>query len=402
MTESDEPAPSRPILRLKPKAGRRFFAGAPWIYADEPVLDRRTRKIAPGTIAELQSAEREPLGAVAVNLDSGIAARLLDRDPGAEIDRAWFEARLRHALSLRERLFEAPVYRLVHAEADGLPGVVIDRFGEAAVIQPNAAWADARLDDLAQAVEAVTGVSTLVLNRASRARAQEGLPAGSRLLSGALEGPVEVSMNGAVYLADLLSGQKTGLYLDQRPNHAFVAGLARGTRMLDVFAHVGGFALAGLAAGAREALAVDGSEPALALAAGGARRMGVEERLHLRREDAFDALEDLGESGERFEVVVCDPPAFAPNKQALANGLRAYARLARLAARATAPDGFLTLCSCSHAVDADAFRRACADGLRAAGREAQLIRTGGAGPDHPEHPALPETGYLKALTWRLG
>jgi 23S rRNA (cytosine1962-C5)-methyltransferase len=171
--------------------------------------------------------------------------------------------------------------------------------------------------------------------------------------------------------------------------------------MLDVFSHVGGFALAGLAGGAASALAVDGSAPALALAEAGARRSGVAERFETRREDAFAALEALGEAGERFGVVVCDPPAFAPAKSALSNGLRAYARVARLAARVTEPDGFLTLCSCSHAADFDAFRRACAEGLRAAGREAQLIRAGGAGPDHPVHPALPETAYLKALTWRL-
>ncbi|SFI31293.1 SAM-dependent methyltransferase [Albimonas pacifica] len=392
---------ARPVVRLKPRAGRRFFAGAPWVYQDELVLDRRTRKIPPGSVAELQDAERRPLGLVAVNLESGIAGRLLDRDPQAEIDGAWLRGRIARALALRERLFEAPFYRLVHAEADGLPGLIVDRFGDACVMQPNAAWADARADEIAQALREVAGVGTVMLNAGSRARGLEGLQGETRLLSGALDGPVEVSMNGAVYLADLVGGQKTGLYFDQRPNHAFVARLCRGARVLDVFSHVGGFALAALAGGAASALAVDGSEPALALASEGAKRSGFGERFSARRADAFDALGELGEAGERFDVVICDPPAFAPAKSALQNGLRAYARIARLAAGVTAPGGYLTLCSCSHAADPAAFRAACVRGIEQAGREAQLLRFGEAGPDHPEHPGLPETSYLKALTFRL-
>ena len=404
MTEDDDiplEAGARPVLRLKPKAGRRFFAGAPWVYQDELVLDRRTRKIPAGAVAELQDAERKPLGLVAVNLESGISGRLLDRDPGAEIDGAWLRTRIARALALRERLFDTPFYRLIHAETDGLPGVIVDRFGDACVMQPNAAWADQRAEEIAQALREVTGVSTVMLNAGSRARGLEGLTGETRLISGALEGPVEVPMNGAVYLADLLGGQKTGLYFDQRPNHAFVARLCRGARVLDVFSHVGGFALAALAGGADSALAIDGSEPALALASEGARRSGFEGRFSVRRADAFDALTELGEAGERFDVVICDPPAFAPSKSALQNGLRAYARVARLAARVTGPGGYLTLCSCSHAADPSAFRAACVRGIEQAGRQAQLLRAGEAGPDHPDHPGLAETSYLKALTYRL-
>ncbi|MAS44737.1 MAG: RlmI/RlmK family 23S rRNA methyltransferase [Rhodobacteraceae bacterium] len=392
---------ARPVIRLKPKAGRRFLAGAPWVYQDEIVMDRRTRKIPAGAVVELQDPERQTLGLVAFNAESAISARLLDADPGAEIDAAWLESRIAQALALRERLFDKPFYRLVHAEADFLPGLVIDRFGDAAVIQPNAAWADARAELIAQAVIRVAGVSTVVLNAGSRARAQEGLDGETRLLAGALDAPVETPMNGATYLADLLGGQKTGLYYDQRPNHAFVARLAPGARVIDVFSHVGGFSLAALAGGAASALAVDGSEPALKLAAEGAARSGFGDRFETRRGDAFDTMTALAEAGETFDVVVCDPPAFAPNRSAFQNGMRAYGRVARLAAKITAPGGYLTLCSCSHAVDLENFRGACAHGLRTAGRAAQQIRAGGPGPDHPSLPALPETSYLKALTWRL-
>ena len=208
-------------------------------------------------------------------------------------------------------------------------------------------------------------------------------------------------MTGATYLADVTGGQKTGLFYDQRPNHAFVAGLARGARVLDVFAHVGGFGLAALAGGAESALAVDASAPALALAEQGAAAMGQGARFETRQGDAFAVLEAMAEEPARFDIVIADPPAFAPSKSALTQGLRAYERIARLAAPLVAPGGTLVLCSCSHAADLGKFRAACLRGIGRAGRDPRLIYTGFAGPDHPQHPALTETGYLKALAFRL-
>lgn len=387
-----------PIVKLRPGKGRRFAQGAPWFFADEIALDRRTRNIAPGTVVQLVEGERE-LGLAAFNADSQIAARILDGDSRAEVNREWLATRLRAALALRERLFDAPYYRLVHAEGDGLPGLVIDRFGEAAVVQPNAAWADVLAEPLIDALVEVTGCTKVVLNGAGRARKLEGLEPRFEIARGALDGPLEVPMNGALYMADLVGGQKTGLFYDQRPNHAFVAGLAREARVLDIFSHVGGFGLAALAGGAAEVRAVDSSVPALALAEEGATRMGVADRYRTEKSDAFDALSGL--AGEVFDIVVCDPPAFAPNKGALDAGLRAYDKVARLAAPLVARGGFLTLCSCSHAAGVEAFHKACVSGLRKAGRGGALIHSGRAGPDHPVHIGLPETGYLKALTFRL-
>ena len=394
--------PSLPVVRLRPKAEARAIRhGFPWVYADELVTDRRTQALAPGAFAVLEDAERRPLGLVTVNPASKIIARVLDRNPEAVIDRGWIAARLARALALRERLYAAPFYRLVHAEADGLPGVVIDRFGEAAVIQPNAAWAEAMIGDLAAALAEVTGVTTIVKNGTGRARGLEGLAEETVLLAGALDGPVPVPMNGAIYMADLLGGQKTGLFFDQRPNHAFAARLANGARVLDVFSHVGGFALAALAGGAESALAVDASAAALELAGQGAGATGVADRFASRRGDAFAAMEALQAEGARFDLVVCDPPAFAPAKSALQAGLRAYERIARLAAPLVAPGGYLGLCSCSHAADLAQFRAASARGIGKAGRRGQLLHTGYAGPDHPMLPQLAESGYLKALVFRL-
>lgn len=391
-----------PIIRLRPKSKPQAIRhGFPWVFADELVTDRRTKAIAPGSFAVLEDAERQPLALVTVNPDSRIIARVMDADPQARIDRDWIAARLRRALALRERLFEQPFYRLIHAEADGLPGTIIDRFGDAAVIQPNAAWAERMIAQIADALREVTGVQTVILNGQGRARGLEGLAERMEILSGAVSGPVEVPMNGAIYLADLTQGQKTGLFYDQRPNHAFAQRLARGARVLDVFSHVGGFGLAALAAGAEQATCVDGSAAALELARGGARAMGAEARLVTRQGDAFAQLEALAAEGAQFDLVICDPPAFAPSKPALEAGLRAYERVAKLAAPLVAPGGYLGLCSCSHAADLSAFRNASARGIGRGGRRMQLLHTGQAGPDHPTLPQLAETGYLKALFFRL-
>ncbi|SFT75609.1 RSP_2647 family RNA methyltransferase [Sedimentitalea nanhaiensis] len=399
MTHPSDP----PRVRLKPKSDARGLRhGFPWVYASDLVTDRRTRALLPGTLAVLEDETRAPLGLVAVNPGSKIICRMLDQDPATTVDQAWFAQRIARAQELRARLFPDPYYRLIHAEADGLPGVVIDRFGDTCVVQPNAAWAEACLPDLTAALIAVTGVSHVLKNAGGRTRALEGLDDVSGILNGAAPtAPLAVPMNGATYLADLTGGQKTGLFYDQRPNHAFVARLSEGARVLDVFSHVGGFALAALAGGAASALAVDGSAPALALAEQGAQASGAADRFATRQGDAFAVLGALREEGAVFDVVICDPPAFAPAKPALDAGLRAYERVARLAAPLVAPGGYLGLCSCSHAADLARFRAACNRGIGRAGRSAQLLHTGFAGADHPQLPQLAESGYLKALFYRL-
>ena len=394
-------SPERPIIRLKPKIDpRRIRRGFPWVYDNEVVTDRRTKAIEPGTVATLEDHERRPVATVTINPNSKILARVLDRDAGAEIDRDWIIERVTRAADLRKALYDAPFYRLIHAEADGFPGVIVDRFGDTAVIQPNSAWAERHFDLLTEAVTLATGVQGVIKNASGRARALEGLDDVSVDLSGAAA-PVPVPMNGATYIADLVGGQKTGLFYDQRDNHAFVAGLARGTDVLDVFSHVGGFALAALARGAARALAVDGSEPALELARQGAEATGVSDRFETRQGDAFDVMTALAGEGRSFGTVICDPPAFAPHKGALEAGLRAYEKVARLGAALVAPGGTLTLCSCSHAADLEKFRTASIRGIGRAGRSSQILRTGFAGPDHPQYPQLAESGYLKAITFRL-
>lgn len=391
-----------PLLRLKAKEDAALRAGRPWIYANQVSAGGGAlRALEPGAVALVVAANGDTLGAAAVNPHSLVVGRLLDRDPAAACDADFLAGRLARALALREKLFDAPFYRLVHAEGDGLPGLVIDRYGNALVIQPNSAWAERALPAILAALEALVSPQAVVLRADASGRTMEGLPSYQRLAKGAIEGPIEVQENGVTYLADLLGGQKTGWYYDQRPARAFMAALAGGARVLDAFCHTGGFALACLARGATSALALDSSAPALDLARQAAARNGLEQSLTLQQGDALERLQTLRDRGESFDMVLADPPPFVPSKKALPQGLKAYRKTAALAARLVTPGGFLSLSSCSHNVDPASFFKAVAGGLARAERSGRVLQAGGAGPDHPVHAQLPETAYLKTLTLQL-
>ena len=218
-----------PVVRLRPKADAKSIRhGFPWLYDNDVVTDRRTKAIAPGSIALLEDGGREPLALIAFNAQSRLIGRVLDHDLSAAIDTDWFKNRLSIALELRDRVFDRPYYRWIHAEADGLPGLVIDRFNDAVVVQPNAAWVDGMLPELVSAIQSVAPeIKTIVKNASGRARRLEGLDDETEILTGSIDGPIPVPMNNATYMADLTGGQKTGLFYDQRPNHAFFANLAR-------------------------------------------------------------------------------------------------------------------------------------------------------------------------------
>lgn len=391
-----------PQVKLLLKASpQRVRFGFPWVFANELVMDRRTRKIAAGEIVQMNDNAGQPLALCAFNADSKIAGRVLSLNVDTQIDQAWMNGKIASAAAHRDRLFDAPYYRLVHAEADGMPGVIIDRFGDVFAVQPNAAWAEQRMPMIVEALSAVLSAKVVVKNASGRVRKLEGLDEETAVVHGTLDGPVPVRMNGATYMADVVGGQKTGLFFDQRDNQAFASRLAKGGSVLDVFSHVGGFGLAALASGATSALAVDGSQVALDLAEEGAAKSGFSDRFSTHAGDAFEAMAGLIGEGRKFDVVICDPPAFAPNKQALEAGLRAYERIARLGAQLVADGGYLCLCSCSHAAGLEAFRSACLRGIGKAGRTTQIIHTGQAGPDHPVHPHLAESAYLKSIFLRM-
>jgi 23S rRNA (cytosine1962-C5)-methyltransferase len=384
----------RPLLRLNPNQGRRLRAGSPWVFSNEIAMRPDYRRLPPGGLVRLETEDGSRLGCFMYNPHSLIAARLLDRNPDATIDTAWLRHRLDQALTLRRRLCDGPFHRLVHAEADGFPGLIIDRYDDVAVLQANTAGMDRLTPLLVEALLDLLPLRAVVARNDAAARQHEGLGESVALLVGT-DAAVEVVEGGVRFPIDPLSGQKTGWFFDQRPNRDRVAALAAGARVLDVCCHVGSFGLRCAGAGAAEVLLVDSSAPALAHAERAAALNGFADRVRVRRDDAFDALTALHGEGARFDIVICDPPAFAKSRKDAEAGLRAYGRMARLAAPLVAPGGFLFTASCSHHAPLDSWSAQIAFGLHRARREGRIVFTGGAGPDHPVHPHLPETAYLK-------
>lgn len=400
MAGPDDPA-TRPSVILLPGSDRRAAGGHPWIYSNEIRMDAAAKALAPGSLVTLRRTDESAVGVAMFNPHTLIAARLLDRDAARPIGRRFFRRRLERALQLRERLFGAPYYRLVHAEADGLPGLVVDRFGSVLVVQSNTAGM-ARLELLVlEALADLLRPEAIVLRNDSPARALEGLALETSVAAGNLDGPIAVHEDGAILRADVVAGQKTGWFFDQRDNRRFIAALARGARVLDLYCFTGGFGVQAVRAGAAAVVGIDRSEPALALAVEAAALNRVAESCTFRRGDAFAEMARLAGTAERFDIVIADPPAFARSRKEVPAALRGYRKLARLAASVTATGGILFLASCSFNVGVEEFAEAVRRGLADAGRAARILRVAGADADHPVHPALPESGYLKTLTLAL-
>ncbi len=389
-------ASTHPVIRVKPREGRRARAGAPWLFSNE--IDMTAKTLAQGAVVNVLGDDGRVFGTGTFNAKSLIAVRLLDPAADVALDAAFFAKKLQRALSLRETLYDAPYYRLANAEGDGLPGLTIDRFGDTCVVQVTTAGMESLLDPLLAALDEALRPVNVILRADAPARTLEGLELYVRAAKGDA-GRIAVEENGVRYFVDLEGGQKTGWYYDQRDNRAFVASLSRGRSVLDAYCYTGGFALAAARAGAKDVAGLDSSAPALVLAQDAAAANGL--RCKFVKADVFEELERLWAARESFDVVVADPPPFVKSKKDLEPGAKAYRKLARLAASVTAPGGFLLLASCSHNIPLERFLSECAAGISRAGRPARLIRQSGASGDHPVHPMLPESAYLKALTYTL-
>lgn len=386
----------RPVIVLKPREGRRARAGAPWVFSNE--ITAPNKDLPPGSAVDVKFDDGQSLGSGFFNPKSLIAVRLFARTLDVTPDQEFFEAHISRALKMREQFYPRPFYRLVHAEGDGLPGLVIDRFDDVLVVQISIAGMERVQGALIGALKTLLDPATIILRNDTPSRALEGLAPYVRAELGKA-GRIMVEENGARYFADLGAGQKTGWYYDQRDNRAFIAALARGKSMLDAYSYAGGFGILAAHAGAREVVCLDSSEAALALA----QESAAANRLSIRalKADVFEELTRLASAQERFDIVVADPPPFVKSKKDLEPGAKAYRKLARLAAQVTAPNGILLLASCSHNIPLERFASECAAGISRSGRDASLVHTAGAGPDHPVHPMLPETAYLKALVYAL-
>jgi|TARA_R100001369_G_scaffold8294_2_gene20386 23S rRNA (cytosine1962-C5)-methyltransferase len=389
-------------LRLNKNADRRLKAGHLWIYSNEvDIKETPLKNFAAGETALVEASNGKVMAVAYVNPHSLIAARVMSRDPEMRLDRSLFVHRFNQALALRQRLYAQPFYRLIHGEGDLLPGLVIDRFGDVLVVQLNTAGMQALADEIVDALEKVIKPEVIVFRNDTGGRRQEGLEAHVDVIKGTLPDEVVLEENGARFVVPVLNGQKTGWFFDHRVNREWVNRNVEGKRVLDVFSYVGGWGVQAAVHGAKEVLCLDSSGPALDQVARNAELNGVQDKVAVSEGDAFEALAALKAEGEEFDVVILDPPAFIKKRKDIPNGERAYARLNREAMRLLGRDGLLMSASCSMHLAPERLMDVVRGAVRHQDRHGQVIFQGHQGPDHPVHPAIPETSYLKALGVRV-
>ena len=394
-----------PVLKLKRGEDRRLRAGHLWIFSNEvDTAATPLTQFEPGAAVQVHSDRDQFLGHAYVNPRTLIAARIVGRDAAYPLDPSLLVHRLRVALSLRERLYREPWYRLVYGESDGLPGLVLDRYGDIVVAQSGTAGIDRLRSDIEAAVNKVIHAKTIVWKNDSGARELEGLEKTAGVWDAdtwtAAPAEIIVREQGVEFVAPLADGQKTGWFYDQAANRERLRRyLPSGARVLDVCSYVGAWAVSALKGGASSATCVDSSATALDYVARNARANGV--NVETVKDDAFDALKALQESGAKFDVVILDPPAFAKRKKDAPQAQAAYRKLNQLALPLIDRDGLLVSCSCSYHMGADELMASIQTAARHTSRFVQVLELGGQSPDHPVHPAIPETRYLKSFFCRV-
>ena len=401
------PQPEPPVgsaarsLVLKRGEERRVAAGHPWVFSNE--IDTGHSPLsafAPGELATISTHRGGFVGYAYVNPHALICARILSREAAHPVDRALIEERLQLALALRTRLGAAPYYRWVFGESDALPGLVLDRYGDVVVGQIATAGMEALKEEVAAAVRAVLDPAVLYWKNDTAARDLEQLPQEAQLAFGTVPDQLTVMESGLTFHAPLVHGQKTGWFYDQTANRARLARyLVPGARVLDVCSYAGAWGITALRAGAARACCVDSSQSALDFAAANAARNGL--AVETLRADAFEALRTLADRGERYDLVILDPPAFIKRKKDIPQGQAAYRKLNQLALGLLGAEGTLVSCSCSYHLAPEELMSAIQGAARHSGRFVQILEAGGQSPDHPVHPAIPETRYLKAFFCRV-
>ena len=389
-------------LRLKNKADRRLKLGHLWIYSNE--IDTQTSPLKNYEVGECVLVENsfgKTLGTAYVNPNSLICARLVSREADQPLDKALLVHRINVALSMRERLFEKPYYRLIYGDSDGLPGLVVDRFDDVLVAQISTAGMERVRDDVVDALNQVLRPKGILLKNSGNARKLEDLPQYVEVAKGAVPEVVVLEENGVSFQAPVMEGQKTGWFYDHRLNRDRLRNYVKGKRVLDVFSYVGGWGIQAAAFGADKVTCVDASALALENVHANAELNEVQHKVGTLEGDAFEALKALKESQERFDVVIVDPPAFIKKRKDIKAGEQAYRRINELAMRLLEKDGYLVAASCSMHLQKDNMIDLLRAGSRHIDRNLQILDQGHQGPDHPVHPSIPETEYIKAIFGRL-
>lgn len=388
------------VLYLKNREEKRLLAGHLWLFSNEIDTKRSPlSNFSAGEQVEIHSHYDRFLGMAYVNPHSLISARIYSYK-SAKLNEALLSKRINTALSLRRSLYSEPYYRLINSEGDFLPGLVIDRYGETAIVQITTAGMEQVKDAIRQVLMQLEGVSNVIFQNDSNMRRLENLSIENDEDS---EFPASLSIheNGAQFKIIRDKGQKTGWFYDQRENRAQFKKYTQDKRVLDVCSYAGGWSIAALMAGASEVVAVDSSKHALAMATENAQLNNVQERFSTQQGTAFDVLESLAQSGQKFDVIVTDPPAFIKRKKDFKTGLKGYEKLSRLACRILQPDGILVSCSCSQNMPREMLKKITQTAASKQGKFAQVLEHGYQAPDHPIHPTMPETEYLKVIFSRI-
>lgn len=382
-------------VTLKRGEDKRIRSGHLWVFSNE--ISKVEGAVEPGDAVTVRDSAGRDLGTGYINPHSLIAVRLVSRSD-VEIDRDFLSQRIRAAIELRERTWPGErVWRAVYSEADLLPGLVVDRYGDVLALQSMTAGIERRLDTIIEILVDRLGASTVVLRNDSPMRRYEGLSEEKRVAVGNLDGPVEIEQDGGRFLVDVLEGQKTGFFLDQRENRAATAALAKGRDVLDCCCYTGAWSVSALLGGATSAIGIDSSAPAIELAERNVRLSLPDADARFLKGDIFGVLANLRDTKRSFGMVIADPPAFAKSRKKVREALKAYRGLNRLAMSLVRPGGYLVTCTCSHLVEREAFMHALVGAAMEAGRRARIVEVRGQSRDHPVLLGLPETGYLTCV-----
>lgn len=388
-------------VKMKARQDRRVRSGHPWVFSNE--LDCDVAALPPGGIVTLTTANGKFIGHGYANPKSLIAIRLLSRNRSANVQTAsFFASRFRYAVALRERLYPGrTAYRLVNAEADGLPGLIIDRFNDVLSVQITTLGMDCLKGALKEALQEVLNPSGAVFRNDSPMRTLEGLPMEKGLWFGSVADYVDIDEFGVSFRVQLLGGQKTGHFFDQADNRHYAGKLCNNSKVLDVYSNSGGWGLHALKHGASEVIFVDKQEACCEQIEVNVALNGFEDRAVILCDEGKKTLETLLSNGVRFDAVNLDPPAFAKQRRAATSALKGYREINRLGLLLVKPGGFLFTSSCSYHVHEDRFLEAIQKAAEDAGRSIRVVRRGEQSADHPTRPEVPETRYLKSYAFQV-
>ena len=391
-------------IRLRRGEGRSFKAGGPWIYDNE--IGEVLGDPADGDVVAIEDYNGYPLGVGFLNRASTIAVRVLSRKPGTVIDETFLESRVRAAWAYRKDTVDTSSCRIIFGEADFLPGLVVDKFSDVLVVESLALGIDRMkstilkllVDILAEDGIAIRGIYE---RSDAKVRLKEGMERVKGFLSEPFDPVVEIMENGVRYQVDVAEGQKTGFFLDQKYNRLAIQPLAKGGRVLDCFTHTGAFALNAAKGGAREVLGVDASQLGVDQATRNAELNGMSDRVRFECYDVFELLPELERKGEKFDLVILDPPAFTKSGKTVKNAERGYKEINYRAMKVLPRGGYLATCSCSHFMTDALFRKMLQSAASDAQVELRLVEARAQGPDHPILWNVPETDYLKFYIFQV-